>query len=145
MTLKTNKQMKPYSLFPNTKWRIVDYPVDIIGIIFGLTAIGLLSYLFAKYTGDPFFPKIAPDSLFFIVFSVVGLLGYYIFYIIHILIIKKKGSQKKSGNLRENLTDKSLYSVNPGGKDLFEFVFIDIVGCMACYHGNTNHNTIIIR
>lgn len=119
----------------DNRWRLVDYPVDLVGIFFGITSICLLSYLVAKYTGDPFFPKIAPDSLFFISLSVVGLLGYYIFYIVSILLKKKKGSQRKSGNLREKLTDKSLYSINPGGRDLFSFVFIDIMGCIASYIG----------
>lgn len=131
---KKNKSIS-LSVFKDNRWRIIDYPVDLVGLFFGITAISLLSYLVAKYTGDPFFPKIAPDSLFFISLSVVGLLGYYIFYIVSILLKKKKGTQKKSGNLREQITDKSLYSLNPGGRDLFSFVFIDIIGCIACYMG----------
>lgn len=122
-------------VYKDNRWRIIDYPVDLIGIFFGLTSIGLLSYLVAKYTGDPFYPEIAPDSLFFIVCSVVGLLGYYIFYIISVIMKKKKGTQRKSGNIREQLMDKQLYSINPGGKNIFDFVFIDIIGCMACYIG----------
>lgn len=64
----------------------------------------------------------------------VGLLGYYIFYIA-IIIFRKKQTERKKGNLRERLTDKKLYSINPGNHDLFSFVFVDVMGCIACYIG----------
>lgn len=58
------------------RFRIIDYPIDLMGIFLGLVAFGLLIYLAVKYVDDPVNDQISSASMKNIVFAVVGIAGY---------------------------------------------------------------------
>lgn len=80
------------------RYRIIDYPIDLIGIILALVAFGISVYLAVKYAGDPVQERITPDCIQNIVFDLVGI-GVYIGFILgnRILLRKNKCVQNIYG------------------------------------------------
>ncbi len=93
-------------------YRIIDYPIDLIGIIICVIGILLATYLAIKYLNDPTLPNMTSSAMTNIIFGVIGIAGY-----IGIPVIYRYVRIKKNACSNALLQERPLIASNPMAYD----------------------------